>query len=74
MTPKEKALELLYSFYEGPEFLPSDLKECDIEYDKSIKRTLICCDKIMSSIKWASDFNNEQRNYWNEVIKELNEL
>ena len=72
---KEKAKELVNKYINlYPSYIvmfqgdidkaQSDIKQC----------ALIAVDEIFKSIRWSSDFNNEQKNYWQEVKQEIEKL
>ena len=72
MIAKEKARELrdkmflkIPSVYD-PTGLP--------HYPIAKEMALIAVKEVFLSIRWSSDFNNEQKNYWREVEKELEKL
>jgi hypothetical protein len=68
MTPKEKAKDLINSFYYS---LPNNGSETGLNstterYKEGIQCALICVDEVMSALK-GYDFY-----YWQEVKNELN--
>jgi hypothetical protein len=73
MTPKEKAKELWNKFFYA------QLTEGDFTLDGEIayKCALIAVDEILEAIHfdWIEEQNLErQRNYWNQVKNEIEEL
>jgi len=69
MNPKEKAVELLDSFY-----MPINLKT---DYKEAKQCALICVDEIIEAINfdWMEEQNlDRQHAYWQEVRKEIEQL
>jgi hypothetical protein len=68
MTPKANAERLIFIYSRALEIWDEEnslkAKQC----------ALIAVEEIKGSIKWSSDFNNEQSNYWREVKKEIENL
>jgi hypothetical protein len=68
LKPNEKARHLLDRF----DFEVRDLDgEVSHTREEAIQCALLCVDEITKSIRWSSDFNNEQRDYWQKVKEEL---
>jgi hypothetical protein len=65
MTPKEKALDLIYSF-------ENDLMECDTYFLDAAKQrcALITVDEIRNNLPLITDIQN----YWLEVKREIQKL
>jgi len=73
-SPKEKALKL-YSNYLGFLIKNSNLYIDNGFIEEQAKQcALIAVDEIIKSIRWSSDFNNEQKKYWQEVKQEIEKL
>jgi hypothetical protein len=63
MTPKEKAEELFYKFYETVTF-----------FDETKKCALIAVDEVISANPHSNPFNTDvysTMDYWQEVKKEI---
>lgn len=73
MTPKEKAKDLINSFYYS---LPNNGSETGLNstterYKEAIQCALICVDEILKANQiWYED--SIPHNYWQEVKNELN--
>jgi hypothetical protein len=73
MKPIDKAIELVDKAMGTIIFQIKQNIEADtIPASKSLAINTV--DEIFKSIRWSSDFNNEQKNYWNEVKKEIEKL
>jgi hypothetical protein len=64
MTPKEKAIELVQKF--------SSVLMHDELYDDSIKCALIAVDEILQQLHII--YQHHERNLWEEVKQEINNL
>jgi hypothetical protein len=71
MTPKEKAEELVLKFKELPQ---EGTMMFYAAFEISKQCALIAVDEIIKSIRWSSDFNNEQKKHWQEVKQEIEKL
>lgn len=75
MTPKEKAIELVYKFMKYEPIKLSDYTR--IEYPSAINLVKICVDEILKAgpkLPNKEGYNYYSIIFWNEVKKELNEL
>lgn len=73
MTPKEKAEELRSRFSKHVQYWDC-YNDIPLEENHAKQCALICVDEIRNSVTWSSDFNNEKRNYWQEVKNEIEKL
>jgi hypothetical protein len=72
MTPKEKAKDLINSFYYS---LPNNgsetgLNSTTIRYKEGIQCALICVDEVLKAL--PEDYQDDIWSYWQEVKNELN--
>ena len=65
MTPKEKAKELVYKYY--------NLIDLELNYLESKQCALISVDEVLFALSFHSDTELGET-YWNEVKKEIDAL
>ncbi len=76
MTPKDKASDLVYNFYE----IQSNEYDYGINWDMAKQCALIAVDEIINSHDYLIDFFEEAEDYrkiefyWIEVRKEIEKL
>ena len=72
MNPKEKATKLTLSFiHVDDRAMKKGSQTAWIDKILAERCAITCCDEIIKSIRWSSDFNNEQKSYWQQVKEEL---
>jgi hypothetical protein len=71
MTPKQKAEELFYKFYNSRD-KDGYCNGCELVYEHSREIAIICVDEILIVIENERVF--ESIEYWEEVKKEIEQL
>lgn len=68
ITTKEKAENLVNKFRE------CNISTVPVMTSEAVKMSIIAVDEILKTIDWAADFNDNKRNYWQEVKNHLNQM
>ena len=72
MTPKEKARELVYKYYNE---INPDAPDCNISFNQCKQCALIAVDEILEEHRFDdSDYANRRFKYWQEVKQEIEKL